>query len=187
MLGGSEKLEARESVLYNANPENILRNRNEKHMDPQKEELLKMMSWDASIQSKRKALNLALQQADFEFLILPKAHFNSWDFCANVFFLLSDEELQPYLFQLFAWLEDLNWPGAEKLELRLLEVSPEKLCSPLEQVVEQAVREGKGYWIENLARFWGTAPLTNQFSQHTRMLLQQAGVRLPGAPGAGVV
>ena len=148
-------------------------------MNQQKEKILEMMDWNSSIQSKRKALAMAFEQEDLCFLILPKHHFQSWEFCANIFFLLSDEELQPYLFLLFQWLEDLNWPGAEKIELRLLETNPEVLCAPLEQVIEKANQERKFYWIENLARFWGMSPLTKLFTKDTMELLSQAGIHLP--------
>ena len=42
-----------------------------------------------------------------------------WEPCARVVAMKSDEELQPYLMLLFAWLQDKNWPGADIIFERL--------------------------------------------------------------------
>jgi hypothetical protein len=35
-----------------------------------------------------------------------------WEPCAKVVAMRSDEELEPFLFMLLEWIQDLNWPGA---------------------------------------------------------------------------
>ncbi len=42
-----------------------------------------------------------------------------WEPCARVIAERTDEELQPYLYVLFEWLQDLNWPGADIIFDRL--------------------------------------------------------------------
>lgn len=43
-----------------------------------------------------------------------------WNNCAKILSDKSDEELSPYLPELFRWLKDLNWPGAICIYDRLI-------------------------------------------------------------------
>lgn len=42
-----------------------------------------------------------------------------WENCAKVIVVHSDDELIPYLCDMFVWIQDLNWPGAELIYKRL--------------------------------------------------------------------
>ena len=54
---------------------------------------------------------------------------NVWENCALIIERKSDEELIPFLPNLFEWLQDLNWPGAVTILDRLKVFSGEKLKS----------------------------------------------------------
>lgn len=43
-----------------------------------------------------------------------------WDPCAKVVAMRSNEELEPYLFMLLEWIQDINWPGALIIYDRLI-------------------------------------------------------------------
>ena len=42
-----------------------------------------------------------------------------WEPCAEIISLKSNDELQPFLYLLFEWLQDMNWPGADIIFERL--------------------------------------------------------------------
>ena len=44
-----------------------------------------------------------------------------WDNCAIIIAERSDAELAPYISDMLLWLEDLNWPGAEIIQNRLIQ------------------------------------------------------------------
>ncbi len=44
--------------------------------------------------------------------IIPEKSKSIWEPCAQVIASKTDEELLPYLYLLFEWLQDMNWPGA---------------------------------------------------------------------------
>ena len=80
------------------------------------DQIMDMLDWNnpSDIQAKGcelarsvKSINVFLQPAN------PGHVKNVWDNCAIILAERSDKELEPYLDQLFHWLEDMNWPGAE--------------------------------------------------------------------------
>lgn len=52
-------------------------------------------------------------------LIQPIESKSIWENCARVLVSKSDQELKPYLIDLFKWLQDMNWPGAYLIYDRL--------------------------------------------------------------------
>lgn len=54
--------------------------------------------------------------------VIPQKSKWVWSDCAIVVASKTDEELAPYLFLLFSWLKDINWPGAETIFERLAEM-----------------------------------------------------------------
>lgn len=44
-----------------------------------------------------------------------------WENCAVILCERSDEELEPYISDMLLWLSDLNWPGAELIQKRLIQ------------------------------------------------------------------
>ena len=45
-----------------------------------------------------------------------------WEPCAMVIAMRSDKELEPFLFMLLEWIQDLNWPGAMIIYNRLTQI-----------------------------------------------------------------
>ena len=45
-----------------------------------------------------------------------------WEPCAKVVAMRSDKELEPFLFMLLEWIQDLNWPGAIIIYNRLTQI-----------------------------------------------------------------
>ena len=45
-----------------------------------------------------------------------------WENCAKIIVSKTDEELEPYIFKMFEWLDDINWPGALIIFERLVKM-----------------------------------------------------------------
>ena len=65
---------------------------------------------------------------------------NVWDNCAIILSERSDQELQPYLIQLFEWLQDMNWPGATVVFNRLCRFKRNEL---FDDVLNEKIREAR--------------------------------------------
>ena len=86
-------------------------------------------------------------------IIPPQKSKSVWDSCAKVIAMRSDEELEPYLYPLFEWLQDMNWPGAVKIYNRLSQIPFEKLEPVLRYCKQRAQDTGDTSWMAVLEDF----------------------------------
>lgn len=77
----------------------------------------------------------------------PKA---VWENCAIILAQRTDSELEPYLPQIFEWLQDLNWPGAIIIHNRLLDMEEQMLSRQLARSQKRAQTEKDDEWLFNL-------------------------------------
>ncbi len=84
--------------------------------------IMSLLDWDSSSVRQKEGILLAEDIENFNVFIQPcnkKYRKNVWENCAKIISSKTDEELQPYLFELFRWIRDLNWPGALTIRERL--------------------------------------------------------------------
>ncbi len=116
--------------------------------------IYEMLNWKNSCEIRAEGIRLAKGIKDLSLLIMPPAEPSVWEACAKILFEKSDEELEPYLFSLLEWFQDLNWPGATTILNRLKTFSGEKLMSPfilsLKRAAELDNDEGL-IWIDYLS------------------------------------
>ena len=55
-------------------------------------------------------------------IVPPEESKMVWEPCAKVIAMRSDNELEPYIFMLLEWIQDLNWPGALTIYDRLSQI-----------------------------------------------------------------
>ena len=70
-----------------------------------------------------------------------------WEPCAKVVVSKSDEELEPYLYLLFEWLEDMNWPGAYTIFDRLCKMPFPMLEGMYNYFRQQAEKNHDSTWL----------------------------------------
>lgn len=75
---------------------------------------------------------------------------NVWDNCAKILSDKSDEELSPYLPELFRWLKDLNWPGAICIYDRLIISEDELFEYELKLSITTAKAQNDEMWLQAL-------------------------------------
>lgn len=86
------------------------------------DEIIDMLVWNRPEEVQKEGLRLAREVKCLNAFVQPcfsGYSKNVWDNCALVLAERSDEELQPVIIELFRWLEDMNWPGAECIYDRL--------------------------------------------------------------------
>jgi len=110
-------------------------------------DILKNLAWDSTAEQKKSGFIAALNQTDHRYLLQPINYSSSWENCAIVFLMLSDEEIEPYLIGLLGWIQDLNWAGARLILERLQRISSELLVKPLEIVAKSAFDIKDESWL----------------------------------------
>ena len=77
-----------------------------------------------------------------------------WDNCAKILAKRPDSDLEPYLYQLFEWLLDMNWPGAFCIWKRLLRYGKSDWY---DKVLNACINKSKAIdeeiWLNNLLEF----------------------------------
>lgn len=89
-----------------------------------------MLNWKNTPEIQLEGIRQAKEIDDLSLLILPSADPSVWECCAHILCEKSDLVLEPYLYNLLEWLQDLNWPGALIILDRLKIFSGEKLKRP---------------------------------------------------------
>ncbi len=77
--------------------------------------IMELLDWNRTEEEQAEGLRLARQVKAFNVFLQPcddKNNKNVWDNCALIISEKEDLELFSYLFELFMWIQDLNWPGA---------------------------------------------------------------------------
>ena len=101
-------------------------------MDIGIDRIFEMLSWDNDEKIQAQGINEAKKIKNISVLIQPIESKSVWENCAKVLASKTDEELKIYLIDLFKWLQDMNWPGADIIYKRLKHI-------PIEQI-EMAYR-----------------------------------------------
>lgn len=88
-------------------------------MDIGIDRIFEMLSWDNDEKIQAQGINEAKKIKNISVLIQPIESKSVWENCAKVLASKKDEELKIYLIDLFKWLQDMNWPGADIIYNRL--------------------------------------------------------------------
>lgn len=120
----------------------------------QTDDILSLLDWNRSSEEQARGLSLARHARDPGVFIQPcgeRHHKNVWDNCARVLSDRADAELAPHLPALLRWLQDMNWPGAQRIADRLRRFADrEALAAALDVCARQAQASRDDEWIENL-------------------------------------
>ncbi len=135
-------------------------------------DILEKLACDNTASQKKLGFIAALQETDHHYLLQPTDYFRSWENAAIVFLMLSDEEISPYLTDLLAWLQDLNWPGAEWILARLQRVSSDLLVKPLESVTKSAYDNKEESWLGYISILIANPKMINLLDAETFKLLK---------------
>ncbi len=123
------------------------------------DEIYESFIWDASYTNEEyeSKITVGINEAKkYKYLypfiqpLIPVESKIIWGPCARVIASKSDEELKPYLYLLFEWLQDLNWPGACVIFDRLLKMPFSLLENELNYCKHRAEKDNDQLWLRAL-------------------------------------
>ena len=116
--------------------------------------IMSLLDWNRSITDQEEGIRLAGKMESIDVFLQPcneKYNKNVWDNCAKILSERTDEELSPYLPELFAWLQDLNWPGTFCIRERLQKYADKAAYhQALHACLEHAKAAEDDVWENNL-------------------------------------
>ena len=127
------------------------------------DEIFKYLSWNNNNETQAYGIELASNIDNLSVLIMPIEDKSIWENCAKVLIDKNDEKLQLYLFKLFEWLKDMNWPGADLIYNRLIGMSTEIIYPVYHDSILLAKQTSDHIWEMALKDF---------FTEHVFILLE---------------
>lgn len=106
---------------------------------------IEVQEWARMLAKKIKCINVFIQPCHREH------NKNVWDNCALILSDRNDDELRPYLCELFRWLQDRNWPRSDIIKRRLNRFEKDELFYySLNESIKYAKVQKDEMWLENL-------------------------------------
>lgn len=118
--------------------------------------IMKLIDWNNSVEEQEKGIKMAESIENLNVFLPPSNENyskNVWDNCAKILSKRTNEELYPYLDNLFRWLQDFNWPGVMTI-VEIIERLPKNIIvENLEKSIELALEEKDDIWLDWLYIF----------------------------------
>ena len=111
-----------------------------------------LLSDDEEVQ--KEGVELAGDIKDLSIFILPTEGKKLWENCARVLTNKTDEELEPYLFPIFDWFRDANWPGFMTIYERLKKMPARMIVCAYRFAItmaQETQRDESRMWLTYLA------------------------------------
>jgi len=115
------------------------------------EKEIRKLSWDEPRKVQLDTIEKLSKVKDLTYF-LQKSGKDTWENCARILLNKTDEQLTPYLKEMFEWLQDMNWPGFYIIKYRLEKFHINKIQSIYEACLQNAKRNIDVYeiWYEVL-------------------------------------
>lgn len=126
--------------------------------------IFSMLSWNNAEEIQQEGIQEAQKIEHLSVWFQPIESKSVWENCAKVLASKSNDILEPYLYLMFEWLRDLNWPGAEVMFHRLLDIPIGSLKNPYRYSLEQAKTRNDVPWELCLLDFQEEFQTQNQGS-----------------------
>ena len=118
------------------------------------DQIMDMLDWNNSPEVQAKGRELAKEIACINVFLQPlhsRHNKNVWDNCAIILAEKTDDEIGSYLYALFDWLQDMNWPGAYCILNRLKEYNDDKWFNyVLNDCINKAILLKEENWLNIL-------------------------------------
>ena len=117
------------------------------------DELFEMLSWNSSEEVQQQGIVEAKKIKNLSVFIRPIESKSMWENCAQIICSKSDSDLERYLPELFLWLQDMAWPGAETVYTRLKKIPQCKISFAYALSVDTAKKLNDKPWLQVLESF----------------------------------
>lgn len=148
------------------------------YMKEQIDNIMYMLDWNNDKSIQKEGILLANKIDDISIFIQPDKFGNKvvWENCAKILSQKGDEQLEPYLFKLLEWLQDINWPGSIIILNRLKCYKGKSLAICLEQVINKVINsqsENDLMWLDYLSELLDNNDLVTDLSKKFFVILKR--------------
>lgn len=137
--------------------------------------IMYLIDWKRSPAEQQEGISLAREVVCINAFFQPISSEYSksvWDNCAAIICERSDVELLPYITDMLLWIEDLNWPGAERIQQRLIEFRDiSRLASVLDSLVPDLEKLKKTSWLMFISDLLSNRELSHTINNSTKEIL----------------
>ena len=137
--------------------------------------IMYLIDWNRSLDEQQEGISLAREVVCIKAFFQPVGPGYSksvWENCATIIGERPDEELIPYIPDMIQWLEDLNWPGAEQIQQRLIAFQDVFLLATiLDHKVSDLEKLGETSWLMFLSDLLNNRKLSQTLKSSTREIL----------------
>ena len=138
------------------------------------DEIMDMLDWNNSAETQQKGIELAKDIKSINAFVLPMNPSKSvWENCAKILVDKPDKVLNPYLFRLLEWIEDINWPGALIILERLKNFTETEMLSfSVKEIVRIASATNNHIWLGSLSELLDNDKLKEKLPKDILDVLQ---------------
>ena len=137
--------------------------------------IMYLIDWNRSSAEQQEGISLAREVVCLKAFFQPCGpgyNKSVWENCAAILCERSDEELIPYLTDMIQWIKDLNWPGAEQIQQRLIAFQDvSMLASILNHMVPDLEKLEETSWLIFIADLLSNRKLSQTINNTTKEIL----------------
>jgi len=137
--------------------------------------IMYLIDWNRSPAEQQEGIALAREVECIKAFFQPSGFgYNKsvWDNCAAIICERSDKELISYTIEMLLWLEDLNWPGAERIQQRLIEFQDVSVLAViLDSFVAALEKLEETSWLFFLSELLNNEKLSQAIKSSTKEIL----------------
>lgn len=138
--------------------------------------IVKMLDWDNDISIQASGIAQAGEVKCLKAFFQPTSCLYGkrvWENCAIVICSRNDNELVPYLLDMLLWLQDINWPGAERVLRRLTQFCDgDYLGFLISRMIPALIAVDDYTWLTNLQELINDGNLSECISEGCRKSLE---------------
>ena len=139
--------------------------------------IMYLINWNRSPAEQTKGIQMAREVQCIRAFFRPCGPGYSksvWSNCAIIICERSDDELIPHVFEMLAWLQDLNWPGAYTVLQRLLKFSEvDMLAATIETMIPALEAMTDIPWLMSIANILDNHLLRTKLRNETVFALMK--------------
>lgn len=135
--------------------------------------IFEMLSWNSSEDVQRQGIEQAKKIKYISILFQPIEDKSVWENCAKVICQKTDQELRMYLYNMFEWLQDMNWPGFFIIYDRIKVMKPVFIVSTYIYSIKTAYRMQDENWLDYLAGLIENRELYELLPQEYKILMKK--------------